>query len=192
MRRWPRWFSRRFLRLALVLVVAVVIAACTTRIETIREIEVTRIVEVGAAATPLPPAEPRLLTVLVGAGADTVAVNAFLPSSVTIRAGDTIMWELNHLEEFHTTVFLSGAKTPPVFVPVPGGGPRELQVNQKLAFPPVVLPSRRKFTTAPAFTPRASCTISRPGLREYPPTMTSGSPSASPVRTNIFACFILR
>ena len=135
MRRWPRRFSRQFLRVALVLLVAVVIAACTTRIETIREIEVTRVVTVGAAATPLPPAEPRLLTVLVGAGADTVAVNAFLPSSVTIRAGDTIMWELNHPEEFHTTVFLSGAKTPPVFVPVPGGGPRELQVNQKLAFP---------------------------------------------------------
>lgn len=124
MRRWPRWFSSQFLRLALVLVVAVVIAACTTRIETIREIEVTRVVEVGAAATPLPPAEPRLLTVLVGAGADTVAVNAFLPSSVTIRAGDTIMWELNQPEEFHTTVFLSGAKTPPVFVPVPGGATR--------------------------------------------------------------------
>ena len=50
-------------------------------------------------------------------------------------AGDTIMWEWNHPEEFHTTVFLSGAKTPPVFVPVPGGEPNELQVNQKLAFP---------------------------------------------------------
>ena len=135
MRRWPRWFARQFLWLALVLGLAVAIAACTTRIETIREIEVTRIVEVGAAATPLPPAEARLLTVLVGAGTDTVAVNAFLPSSVTIRAGDTIMWELNHPEEFHTTVFLSGAKTPPVFVPVPGGEPNELQVNQKLAFP---------------------------------------------------------
>ena len=91
MRRWPRWFARQFLWLALVLGLAVAIAACTTRIETIREIEVTRIVEVGAAATPLPPAEARLLTVLVGAGTDTVAVNAFLPSSVTIRAGDTIM-----------------------------------------------------------------------------------------------------
>jgi len=135
MRRWPRWFARQFLWLALVLGLAVVIAACTTRIETIREIEVTREVEVGAAATPLPPAEARLLTVLVGAGTDTVAVNAFLPSRVTIRAGDTIMWELNHPEEFHTTVFLSDAKAPPVFVPVPGGGPRELQVNQELAFP---------------------------------------------------------
>ena len=84
MRRWPRRFSRQFLTLALVLGLAVAIAACTTRIETIREIEVTRVVEVNSASELLPPAEPRLLTVLVGAGADTVAVNAFLPSSVTI------------------------------------------------------------------------------------------------------------
>ncbi len=84
MRRWPLRFSRQSLKLALFLVLAVVIAACTTRIETIREIEVTRVVEVGAAAKPLPPAEPRLLTVLVGAGTDTVAVNAFLPSSVVV------------------------------------------------------------------------------------------------------------
>ena len=76
MRRWPRRFSIQFLRLALVLGLAVAIAACTTRIETIREIEVTRVVEVGAAATPLPPAEPRLLTVLVGAGADPGAAEA--------------------------------------------------------------------------------------------------------------------
>ena len=135
MRRWPRWCSRQFLRLTLFLALAVAIAACTTRIETIREIEVTRVVEVNSDSELLPPAEPRLLTVLVGAGTDTVAVNAFLLSSVTIRAGDAVMWELNHPEEFHTTVFLSGAEIPPVFVPVPGGGPRELQVNQKLAFP---------------------------------------------------------
>ena len=135
MGRWPRRYSRRSIGLALFLALAVVVAACTTRIETIREIEVTRVVDGAAASESLPPAEPRLLTVLVGAGTDTVAVNAFLPSQVTIRAGDTIMWELNHPEEFHTTVFLSGAETPPVFVPGPGGGPNEIQVNQKLAFP---------------------------------------------------------
>ena len=111
MRRWPRQHSRRFLRLALFLVLAAVTAACTTRIETIREIEVTRVVEVNSVREPPPPAEPRELTILVGAGVDTVAVNAFLPSQVTIRAGDTIMWELNHPEEFHTTVFLSSAET---------------------------------------------------------------------------------
>ena len=135
MRWWRQRYSKQLIRLGLFLVLAVLIAACTTRIETIREIEVTREVPVSGAPETLPPATPRELTVLVGAGKDTVAVNAFLPSKVTIRAGDTIMWELNHPEEFHTTVFLSGAETPPVFVPVPGGGPNELQVNQQLAFP---------------------------------------------------------
>jgi plastocyanin len=123
------------IRLGLFLALTVLISACTTRIETIREIEVTREVMVGGEQATSPPAKPRELTVLVGAGVDTVAVNAFLPSQVTIRAGDTIMWELNHPEEFHTTVFFSGEERPPVFVPVPGGGPNELQVNQKLAFP---------------------------------------------------------
>jgi plastocyanin len=111
------------IRLGLFLALTVLISACTTRIETIREIEVTREVMVGGEQATSPPAKPRELTVLVGAGVDTVAVNAFLPSQVTIRAGDTIMWELNHPEEFHTTVFFPARRDHPFSFQCRGAAP---------------------------------------------------------------------
>lgn len=88
------------------------------------------------AAAFAPPA-PRELTLLVGAGEDTLSVNAFLPSKVTVRVGDTVTWKLNHSDEVHTTTFLSGGERPPVAIPIPGGGPTDLQLP-----PPVVFPTR--------------------------------------------------
>ena len=86
------------------------------------------------AAAFAPPA-PRELTLLVGAGEDTLSVNAFLPSKVTVRVGDTVTWKLNHSDEKHTTTFLGGAERPPPAVHIPGGGPMDLMIPSKVGFP---------------------------------------------------------
>lgn len=97
--------------------------------------EVTRVVEV-IAPTPkeVPAQEARELTVLAGAGQDTVAINAFFPASLHIRAGDTVTWNINS-DEPHTATFLSGSAPPPEPIPIPGGGPTDLMSNPVLAFP---------------------------------------------------------
>ena len=80
-------------------------------------------------------AAPKELTLLVGAGEDTVSVNAFLPSKVTVRGGDTVTRKLNHTGELHTTHFLSGGQRPPPAMPIAGGGPTDLQIPPVIAFP---------------------------------------------------------
>ena len=85
-----------------------------------------------AAASP--PA-PREVKVLVGAGQDTLSINAFLPSKVTIRAGDTVTWELNHPDEPHTVTFLTGGGLIPFAVPVRGGAPNDLTVDSQGSTP---------------------------------------------------------
>ncbi len=59
------------------------------------------------AAAFAPPA-PRELTVLVGAGKDTVAITAFLPEMVCIRAGDTVTWQHNSDEPHSVSFFPEG------------------------------------------------------------------------------------
>ncbi|MCH7817422.1 MAG: hypothetical protein IIC60_12730, partial [Proteobacteria bacterium] len=87
-------------------------------------------------ATPETPqtAAPRELTALVGSGRDTEAIIAFLPSMLTVRAGDTITWRLDS-DEIHTVSFLSGLPVPGFAVPIPGGGPTDLMLNPDVAFP---------------------------------------------------------
>ena len=87
--------------------------------------------KLGAALAP-PPA--RELTAMVGAGRDTDAIMAFLPSRLTVRAGDTVTWILN-TDEIHTVAFLSGAPVPELIVPIPGGGPADLMLSPVAAFP---------------------------------------------------------
>lgn len=81
-----------------------------------------------------PPA-PRELTVNVGAGQDTLSINAFLPSKITVRAGDTVTWALSHPGEPHTVTFLSGGSLVPLAVPIPGGAPNEFMTNTQGGIP---------------------------------------------------------
>lgn len=69
-----------------------------------------------------PPAR-REVFVLVGAGQDTLSVNSFLPSKITVRVWDTVTWKLGHPDEPHTVTFNSGGSLIPNPVPVPGGPP---------------------------------------------------------------------
>jgi plastocyanin len=80
-------------------------------------------------------AAPREITLLVGSGQDTTSVNAFLPTEVTVRVGDTVTWKLGHPDEPHTTTFLSKGARPPVAIPIAGGGPTDFQMPPQVAFP---------------------------------------------------------
>jgi plastocyanin len=99
------------------------------------EVEVTRVVEVTPEPPPPPEAQsPREVVMLAGAGQDTVAINAFFPATLRIRAGDTVTWKINS-DEPHTATFLSGAPMPPDPVPIPGGGPTDIMLNPMSFFP---------------------------------------------------------
>jgi plastocyanin len=91
-----------------------------------------------AQATPAPEkpkaAEPRTLTVQVGAGQETEVISAFLPSVLRIRAGDTVVWKLNS-DEAHTVTFNPPAEAFQVVGPVPGGKPEELMILPEVGFP---------------------------------------------------------
>lgn len=66
----------------------------------------------GSAATASAAAqESRNLTVLAGAGQDTVMVTAFFPQNIRIRAGDTLTWR-NESDQDHVVGFTQGS-TPP-------------------------------------------------------------------------------
>ena len=91
--------------------------------------------DAGTAAQGSPEAVgAREITLLVGAGEDTTSVNSFLPSKVAVRAGDTVTFKLNS-DEAHTTHFLSGGARPPVAIPIPDGGPTDVQMPPEVAFP---------------------------------------------------------
>lgn len=64
-------------------------------------------------------------------------VNRFLPGSLTIRAGDTVRWDVSgNPAAFHTITFLSGAQVPDLFVPQPQpSGPPLLLVNPQVLQP---------------------------------------------------------
>lgn len=119
---------KSFLFGALVLLAAFAVA-CSSEEQELDTATVADPVQVPQAAA------PRELTLLVGAGEDTVSVNAFLPSNVTVRAGDTVTWKLNQPDEPHTTTFLSGGARPPVAIPIEGGGPTDIQMPPNVAFP---------------------------------------------------------
>lgn len=85
-----------------------------------------------AAAFAPPPA--RELTVLVGAGQDTVAILGFFPETTYIRAGDTITWKMNS-DVIHSVSFGGEELIGEELVPIPGGGATDVMLNPEIAFP---------------------------------------------------------
>ena len=90
--------------------------------------------EVVVTPTPLPAAGARELSLLVGAGEDTVLINAFLARDITVRAGDTVTWSLGHPDEPHTVSFLAGADCPADAIPIEGRTPIDFQLNPIVGF----------------------------------------------------------
>src|SRR2546421_10741710 len=92
------------------------------------------------------------LTVLVGAGQDTVQLLNYFPASIRVHTGDTVTWNING-DELHSVSFTQNADFPPFpassqapigkpgeriptfAVPLPGGGPTDLMLNPLLGFP---------------------------------------------------------
>jgi len=68
---------------------------------------------------------PRSLTVLAGAGQDTVAVDAFFPQNVRIRAGDSVTWRIES-DQSHNVGFTRGATPPGPLLPDMFGAPGEV------------------------------------------------------------------
>ena len=77
---------------------------------------------------------PRDVTALVGAGQDTITLNAFFPEILRIRAGDTVTWRLNS-DEIHTVSFVQGVPLEELPFALPGRAEGELLLNPRLAFP---------------------------------------------------------
>ena len=71
---------------------------------------------------------------LVGAGKSTSSVNAYFPSTVRIRTGDTVTWNMNSDGDPHTVTFNKPQDQFDI-ISVPGGGPKALMVNPKLVWP---------------------------------------------------------
>ena len=78
--------------------------------------------DVQAEKEPTPTLPPsRELSVLVGAGEKTTAINVFFPRSVRIRAGDTVTWRMN-TEGDPQTVTFSDQRPEDDVIPVPTSG----------------------------------------------------------------------
>ena len=79
---------------------------------------------------------PRELTVLAGAGQDTVGLDAFFPRTARVRAGDTVTWQINS-DEPHTVYFAGGAPPAGATRPDPLGPPGDLipQLNASVPVP---------------------------------------------------------
>jgi plastocyanin len=89
----------------------------------------------GAGTTPgTTPQEPRTINAVVGAGEDTTAINAFLPTTLKIRAGDTVTWTIQS-DEPHTVSFLGNQPLPGIALPLPNSTKNELMFNPQIAFP---------------------------------------------------------
>ncbi len=79
------------------------------------------------------PPSPQNLTVLVGAGQDTVAILGFFPETTSIRAGDTITWKMNS-DVIHSVSFGGEELIGEELVPIPGGGATDVMLNPQIAF----------------------------------------------------------
>jgi plastocyanin len=140
---------------------------------------------IGALLLVLSPAPARLgagraraaqmWEVRAGAPVEGVEVNAFLPRTVTVSVGDTVMWRFLG---FHTVTFLGNNPPPDLFVP--GPGPGELSAGPAffpIPFPPApgaatydgsgVLSSGTPSEEGGAETPPFAVTFTRPGTYTY-------------------------
>ena len=85
--------------------------------------------------TAVPPQAAREIKLAAGSGEDSIALNSFFPSKVTVREGDTLTWTLGHPDEPHTISFLSGAPRPTDLIPIEGGSPTDVQLTPSTQFP---------------------------------------------------------
>ena len=127
----PNSVMRLTTAIGLSAIVAVLAAACAGREEP-EEVPTPEAVAVIEESPPAP-AEGRYLTALVGGGQDTISLNAFFPSTLRIRAGDTVTWKLNS-DEVRTVSFLGGEQLPAIparadLVAVPGSLNGDLMLN---------------------------------------------------------------
>ncbi|HIM48314.1 MAG TPA: hypothetical protein EYM32_05510 [Dehalococcoidia bacterium] len=105
----------KYIFLAALLPLALIIVACTTEIEVEKIVEVTGEVPVSSATVAT---EPRELNLLVGSGRDTEAILQFFPRNLTVKVGDSVTWKID-TDEIHTVAFLpEGAPVPPFPAPI--------------------------------------------------------------------------
>lgn len=105
---------------------------------------------------------------------ELIETNAFLPSTLTVAAGDTVSWRFGG---FHTVSFLAGNPPPPLIVPGPGAG--ELMIGPGgFPIPPGPMPPTGPYDGsqmvssgtpqgAPADTPPFELTFTAPGVYPY-------------------------
>ena len=126
------------------------VAAFVTSVSFIVLVAAVAVASAGGVSLAKPaPQEGRNLTVLSGAGQDTVNLLSFFPQTIRIRAGDTITWQQNSRAP-HTVSFLGSPAPGPItntlftdggipIVPAPNlpvpGQPGVDQLNPYSAFP---------------------------------------------------------
>jgi plastocyanin len=86
----------------------------------------------GAFASAVAQAEGREVVALVGAGRDTVTLNAFFPTVLRVQVGDSVTWR-NNTDEIHTVSFVAGV--PADQITFGTLGPKGPMVNPNAAFP---------------------------------------------------------
>lgn len=98
--------------------------------------------------------EPREIMVWAGGGQDTAVIEAFLPETVHVRAGDTVTWQLGG-NEFHTVDFFVNGEPAPFALPLPGGQEGEEIVNPPSRLPgaPVEVYDSTKFASSSLMSP---------------------------------------
>ncbi len=116
------------------LLLLLVLAACTpasTGTEAPAQAPTAR-----SAPTQASNAAPQTYAVLVGGHDDQNAadIEAYLPSSIHVHVGDTVVWKLN-TTEIHTVTFLAGEKAPDLLQPVPNAPQGAMMFNRRVAFP---------------------------------------------------------
>ena len=122
----------KYIFLAALLPLALIIVACTTEIEVEKIVEVTGEVPVSSATVAT---EPRELNLLVGSGRDTEAILQFFPRNLTVKVGDSVTWKID-TDEIHTVAFLpEGAPVPPFPAPIAGEDLGNFMLNPQVAFP---------------------------------------------------------
>lgn len=100
-------------------------------------VEVPKEVEVVVTATPEPMMayEPREIVVWAAGGQDTTTIQAFLPETIHIRAGDTVTWKLAG-DDLHTVTLLGDDGMPEFVLPVDPADPTKgAMLNPAVAFP---------------------------------------------------------
>ncbi len=110
-----------------------------------------------------------------------IDMQAFLPSEITINAGDAIWFEFDMMPGFHTVTFPVGGEPPSVLIPDPDAGtpgtdaPPTLILNPEFALPLAV----RRSTGPRWSTPASTCSVIRRRHRSF-----SHSPSPEPMTTS--------